>query len=110
MNLDHMYIDRMSVYRMEETETEWGETTVSRRIVYEDAPCRLDSKNQTIVDGDVVKSVGTYTVFCYCLSDIVAGDEIIVTTNYGQEYKIYASNPFKYPSHQEISCTSEKDV
>lgn len=114
-----LYTDQMTVRRYEVPAPSLDGTTPTQTTstdVYVDIPCRLsfvstDYPGLTREDKNEISQ--GIKIFCDVVYDIKAGDILHVTRLDGAaaiaEYKGFANQAYKYPSHQELEFV-ERDV
>lgn len=107
----YMYKDTATVYRCCESEDgptdDYEETTV-----YEDIPCKLSQygKDLPLSATDMAPVVTeNLRMTCDTVYDIEPNDYIVIQ-HQGQEFKLSASQAFKYPTHQEITLQRATNI
>ncbi len=107
----YMYKDTATVTRCAESEDgpvdDYEETTV-----YEDIPCKLSQygKDLNVNATDMAPEVTeNLRMTCDTVYDIQANDYVVIQ-HQGQEFRLTASQAFKYPTHQEITLQRVANV
>lgn len=104
--IEKRYTDRAEISRMENYETDKGETRQRHIIVYEDVPCRISQKALGVnSQRDTFNEIYYETkLFMSPAIVVLQGDTIEVTRGGVGHLKSYAAGePFPYVTHQEIS-------
>ncbi|MCW2277737.1 DUF6093 family protein [Heliophilum fasciatum] len=103
-SLERLYEDTMTVKRSVETEKPSGETVPALQIIYQDQPCRLSQKalatnRQTEAQNDIL-----YETKAFVAPELqIRQGDVIEVTRCGVTQAYVAGEPFRYPTHQEIS-------
>lgn len=111
--LSKLYTDKLHVYRHTEVLNEDGTTSVDKDLsqVLTDIPCRIS--HQQLDSSDTFTEVANVReveikVFCNTTVEVRKGDKLVVERvddvdgTVLQSFTGYASQPFKFASHQEI--------
>ncbi len=107
--LAFLYVDKCDVYR--NVVTKGTITKATRELVGSEVPCQIDT-NETVPTGnDALLIQSSYTVFFKPEADILKGDELHITTEYGDTYTLYAGAPRTYVgSHKEVLAGDKQYV
>ncbi len=101
INYQLMYDHTMTIWRLTKVKQPDKSTKVDWAVVQEGIPCKL-SKKDLDKGGDIKEDVNpiieAYVVFYDPAVEVIAGDLLEIS---GIKYR--AGDPFKYPTHQEIS-------
>lgn len=98
-----MYTDRMTVYRQIPVVDEQGADDFVLQAVYEDVPCRLaqSQKARLSIGSGAAESMQQLKVFAAPELTVFAND-VIEVRRMERMYRMRASLPFFYSTHQEI--------
>lgn len=109
------YEDKCTVKRMDDIEDPETNITSQKYIsVYEAVPCALSQTGlgpagglAVIEDADMLNvTVSEYRLFTRPNIHFVKGDKVIVQQKAsGQNFTLFAKEPFYYPSHCEVNLT-----
>lgn len=105
--MEKTYMDRVTISRYGDYETNWGETKQGLIPVHKDVPCRISQtglarNGQTEAENQIDYDA---KLFIAPEIEILQGDELEVTRN-GRKYHFTAGEPFPpYLTHQEVMLT-----
>jgi len=106
------YRDSCNVFRRNfSKDSHTKQTRQEEVLVYENISCALSTPSGGGFDSR--KGVGGYqsgyTLFCRPDQDIAKGDKLVVTTEAGAVFTLWAGRPFSYAgSHMEVPLSEEE--
>lgn len=108
--LAFLYVDSCDVYRNVITKKD-GITSAERVLVAESVKCQLDTSEVVPSGSDAYQISANYTVYFAPDADIQKGDELLITTEYGDKFQLYAGAPRTYVgSHKELEASVKQYV
>lgn len=109
--LESTYHDHATVFRRTGVKDDvTKQTHKCETVVAKDIPCALSrnkSGSLTISDG-IGHTSSSYTLFCSPGTEIQSGDRLLVTTEAGQQFVLWAGKPFSYGSHLELPLSEDE--
>ncbi|WP_308694673.1 hypothetical protein [uncultured Veillonella sp.] len=109
----YMRNDRVTVVRQVEAVDDIGADIFTETVVYADIPCKLGQAGKNTLDNTPTNSVTFVTAdLRLCLAPeytILANDKLIVKHK-GQTFTFWATQAFKYMTHQEISVYAKTEA
>lgn len=108
----YMYADTVTVTRQTSTIDEDGVDAFKPQEVYKDLPCKLCQygKDAQTYQGDRNFEVRVDLRVCLDPSYDIQPNDTLTVAHQGQTFVLYASQAFKYGTHQEISVRRSFDA
>lgn len=107
-----MYKDRLTVSRQFPLVDDEGADDYLIETVYKDIPCKLSQygKDPGGVKNDREYAVSEDLRVCLDPKYTILPNDIMEVTHQGQTFQLNAAEPFKYPTHQEISVRRDGEA
>lgn len=116
MDISSTYFHTMSISRWQGITDEWGKEVESYVPVsiLQLVPCAFSQQSRNSKNNEQTESssniIYTNKIFCAPNLDIKAGDRITVYFGDRSLGEFTASNPFLYPTHQEVPITRKDEA
>lgn len=100
--LNRLWKDKMDIYRWEESVVN-NVTKSTKKLKHSDVKCHYSKGSLTDAGEGIPVLKKSSTLFCSLETDLLEGDEVIVTQQTGRKITLTIGEGFPYSNHQEFA-------